>query len=800
MVIQTKTLALAIALVALAAGAYAQGSINFQNRSAIGKGKAIYGIDSLHPALPVQGDSADYAGRSKLTGSAYTAGLFVQKNDVWVQIATSEFRTSDEDAGLLQGVPVVKPDGIKAGELVNLVIRVWDSRATSWEDVTKLQNATLARGESLVIEGYEVGGDRDGTPVLQKALINSGLQSFGLSQLTGDTDLDGLSDDWEQGIGRFQIIKGPFTWAEAKLDAEQQGGHLATVINSQEWSDLKTVLGAQLNGMNLWLGGTDEGSEGTWRWITGEKWSFTHWRTVEPANDSLGNGTGLPENYLMIWGHETEAIDNHEAFWNDITATGSGLALDGYLLERGSWTDPSDPDTDHDGLLDGEETQFTTGMFLTDPNNPDTDRDGLKDGDEVKVFKTNPLKRDTDGDGLSDFDEIVRWGTDPVLNDSDGDGLKDGDELSIYHTDPLKSDTDGDGASDGYEVEYGSDPKRASSVPMVSMRIRKAIELRVQTEPGKWYELQILRDDGFWEGLERVVGDGGTSTRLNTSPTNSRIQWRVVIVPTLSLQGMAYINPGTFLMGSPGAEAERLDHSIDETQHRVTLTRGFWIGKREVSQDEYVSVLGSNPSYYRNGVEAIIGGNSGPVTNELRHPVEYVSWFDATNYCGKLTEKDRSLGSIPEGYAYRLPTEAEWEFACRAGGTNAFHFGGAIRHGMANFWTGAEYDSRTGSTEGADGWWPGRTVEVGSYSSNAFGLFDMHGNVCEWCADWGGAYPVDPVTDPTGASTGVGRVVRGGSWNDRGVWCRSAIRYRGGLPPDSRYALVGFRVVLAPTD
>jgi Lectin C-type domain len=172
-----------------------------------------------------------------------------------------------------------------------------------------------------------------------------------------DTDHDGLTDAWERGLGRYEIIPGRFSWGTAKADAEQRGGHLATVINAQEWADIKAVLGTQLNGKNLWLGGTDDGTEGNWRWVTGEKWSFTHWRTNEPGNNSLNNGQGTPENYLMIWGHETENQDGHEFYWNDATLSGGSLTQDGYVFERGSWSDPIDPDTDDDGLSDGEETR-----------------------------------------------------------------------------------------------------------------------------------------------------------------------------------------------------------------------------------------------------------------------------------------------------------------------------------------------------------------------------------------------------------------------------------------------------------
>ena len=258
--------------------------------------------------------------------------------------------------------------------------------------------------------------------------------------------------------------------------------------------------------------------------------------------------------------------------------------------------------------------------------------------------------------------------------------------------------------------------------------------------------------------------------------------------------GMAYIPPGTFVMGSPNSERER---SGNETQHTVTLTNGFWVGQNEVTQGEWVDVVGNSPSYFRNGQTPTNGGTGGPVTNELRHPVERVSWTDATNYCVRLTARERLAGRIPADYAYRLPTEAEWEYACRGGTTSAFHYGKALRGGMANFNAYYEYDADVGeiflqTTTN----YLGRTSMVESYTPNAHGLKDMHGNVWEWCSDWYGDYPSGSVTNPVGPATGIGRVYRGGSWITGGWGCRSA--YRGFNDPGFRLIFIGFRVVLAP--
>jgi formylglycine-generating enzyme required for sulfatase activity len=239
--------------------------------------------------------------------------------------------------------------------------------------------------------------------------------------------------------------------------------------------------------------------------------------------------------------------------------------------------------------------------------------------------------------------------------------------------------------------------------------------------------------------------------------------------------GMVWIPSGTFVMGSPASEALR---KSDEVQHTVTLTKGFYMGKYPVTQGQYLAVVGSNPSYFVT--------NNG-YAQDLNRPVETVSWNDATNYCALLTQSDRVAGRIPFNWAYRLPTEAEREYACRAGTTTAFHFGSAIHGGMANFVSYYEYDAAIGNIYVASPiGYLGRTTTVGSYAPNAFGLYDMHGNVWEWCQDW---YATGHVSYPY-------RVFRGGSWYYDGGDCRSAIR--GYRDPTDRYDYVGFRVVLAP--
>jgi formylglycine-generating enzyme required for sulfatase activity len=250
---------------------------------------------------------------------------------------------------------------------------------------------------------------------------------------------------------------------------------------------------------------------------------------------------------------------------------------------------------------------------------------------------------------------------------------------------------------------------------------------------------------------------------------------------------LVWIPPGTFTMGSPEDEPERepllpLFGLGDETEHVVTISRGFWMAKFELTQRQYQDLVGSNPSFF-----------SGET-----FPVENVTWFEALDFCVQLTEHERSAGRLPEGYVYRLPTEAEWEYACRAGTTSAFHYGPELRSVMENFRGTVEYSALIGRIDNPNGIFLGQTTPVGDYESNAWGLHDMHGNVWEWCHDWTGPYPSGSVVDPSGPASGQVRSSRGGSWEgQRGaVGCRSAMRNY--YTPDDRLSSQGFRVVLAP--
>ena len=271
-----------------------------------------------------------------------------------------------------------------------------------------------------------------------------------------------------------------------------------------------------------------------------------------------------------------------------------------------------------------------------------------------------------------------------------------------------------------------------------------------------------------------------------TNNVNIRIQ---ISVETASIPA------GTFTMGSPGTESGRYN---DETQSRVTVG-SFRMEKYEVTQEQYEAVMGKNPSNFKT--------NAGAGENQKRRPVEGVSWYDTLVFCNRLsilegltpaysiggkTNPDE-WGAVPTGFdaawnaavvvagsnGYRLPTEVQWEYACRAGTTTPW-YSGENSDDLGDYaWMSNNSDSKT--------------HEVGLKKPNAWGLYDMHGNVSEWCWDWYGSYPADSQSNSAGAPSGSGRVVRGGGWNGSAQIVRSA--YRGYPSPYNRGNFLGFRLL-----
>ena len=240
-------------------------------------------------------------------------------------------------------------------------------------------------------------------------------------------------------------------------------------------------------------------------------------------------------------------------------------------------------------------------------------------------------------------------------------------------------------------------------------------------------------------------------------------------VPSLDMD-ILWCKPDTFIMGNPEAEVGRT-----ETQHKVTLTQGFWLGKYEVTQGQYKGIMDKSERYIRLLKRTV------EKSQNLDLPIAgVVSWEDATSFCEKLNRQEQAAGRLPRGYAYQLPTQAQWEYACRAGTTTAFSFGATLSKDQANF---------------------GKHVReakpVGSYKANAWGFHDMHGNVWEWCRGWGHVHGKDWVRDPTGPKTGRFRAFRGGGYGYSGSYCRSTLPL--GNVSNFCESALGFRLSLGPS-
>lgn len=242
----------------------------------------------------------------------------------------------------------------------------------------------------------------------------------------------------------------------------------------------------------------------------------------------------------------------------------------------------------------------------------------------------------------------------------------------------------------------------------------------------------------------------------------------------------------SFWMGSPRNEERRYPN---EEQHEVGFSRNFYLGVTTVTQVQWLAVMGGkNPSWFckdGKGAEKVQGLN----TDDF--PVESVSWDEAKAFCEKLQAK------LNDGYEYRLPTEAEWEYACRGGDTSKNSLPFYLKRGATASLSGGQinFDGNLPYGLGEKGAFLGRTAKVGSYPDavNAFGLYDMQGNVFQWCDDWEGEYPKEKAFDPTGPTQGDYRVTRGGSWNYFGNVSRAAMRGR--IPPSNRIEWLGFRLV-----
>ncbi len=329
---------------------------------------------------------------------------------------------------------------------------------------------------------------------------------------------------------------------------------------------------------------------------------------------------------------------------------------------------------------------------------------------------------------------------------------------------------------------------RAAAQSAAELSVQTYAGLTITGTTGAVYSVEYVidlgqtNDSSAWRCLEYLQLPASPYLWADKSaPAMGKRFYRAVAME--AAQNMVFIPPGTFRMGSPTNEVDRWDGEGPQTD--VIISRGFWMGKYEVTQGEYLLVMGSNPSFF-NGLRP---NWPEPGTNtdfgvDLRRPVENVSYDDAVAYCAKLTQQEQAANRIAMNSVYRLPTEAEWEYACRAWTSTPFSYG--VDPGYTKLTHYAWFDGNSGGT----------THAVGGKLPNPWALHDLHGNVWEWCQTWFGSLPGEIAIDPQGPATGSFRVIRGGGWDYLGGGCRSAGRNAG--TPVGAYGGLGFRVVLPP--
>ncbi len=316
----------------------------------------------------------------------------------------------------------------------------------------------------------------------------------------------------------------------------------------------------------------------------------------------------------------------------------------------------------------------------------------------------------------------------------------------------------------------GIDPP---DVPVSTLAMRLVPQITLAGELGSTQEVQVaaaLDGSPSWVSLGTVVLTNSPWTWFdtNSTPTGQRYYRAVVrgyerpAIPP----AMVWLPPGSFVMGSPLSDPDY--HANEGPQTVIHLTQGFFLSRYEVSQREYTALMNTNPATF---------------SGDISLPVETVAWSEAVAYCARLTQREQSAGRIPATWRYRLPTEAEWEYAAQVGGLAPSASRGAEVDDYA--WLAATSQAKT--------------HPVGLKQPNAWGIFDLAGNVREWCSDLLGDYPGGEVTDPQGAPAGQFRVARGGSWLDTAVAGRGPARAGFfGPPVEWRGGDVGFRIVLAP--
>jgi formylglycine-generating enzyme required for sulfatase activity len=312
---------------------------------------------------------------------------------------------------------------------------------------------------------------------------------------------------------------------------------------------------------------------------------------------------------------------------------------------------------------------------------------------------------------------------------------------------------------------FGDILEKADKIPALTLRGPKGRRYTIETS-------STIGPEARWKPLTTVTLGTTPSLALDIEGKGAKARFfRTRLIPEKPPIGnpnperLVWIPAGTFIMGSPPDEQNRDTDEQPLTQ--VTFTKGFWMDKFEVTQKDYVEIMGSNPSRFKPGEN---------------RPVDNVTWSWAMEYCEKLTQREQAAGRLPEGFVYRLPTEAEWEYACRAGTTTRYSHGNDPEFKLFNDYAWHLNNSNN------------QTHDVGTKLPNPWGIYGLHGGVYEWCLGWHVFYPGGSVTDYI-SPPGQDHVLRGGAWSDLPMNGRAAERHWFGL--NLSYGNIGFRVILA---
>jgi uncharacterized repeat protein (TIGR02543 family) len=374
-------------------------------------------------------------GLHAVTGEATTGNVTV---DTRMAFLTLQAAAGGQISGASSSYTIGTNATLTATPATGYVFSGWTGNASGTNNpLTLLMNADKTVGATFSPDSSDP--DADGLSNYLEAVV------YGTSISSSDSDGDGLSDAWEVGIGRFSIVTGSFTWAQARANAQSRGGDLASFPTQNSWERAMQTIGSSALDpyVGLWIGASDVAVDGQWTWVNGEAFSFQLWATSRPSTT-----TGNTLDYAEVSGGDGAEIGR----WYDRASTTTRGA---YLLEMGYPTNPLSSDSDDDDLSDGGEL-----TARTDPRQPDSDSDGLTDGQEVHLTGTNPKLADTGNTGTAD-----------ALKDTDGDGLTNIAEINNHGTHPNDADTDDDGYGDGYEIQYGTDPLSIASIPSYTLTL-----------------------------------------------------------------------------------------------------------------------------------------------------------------------------------------------------------------------------------------------------------------------------------------------------------------------------------------